>query len=281
MLLTVLGSGTLVPDRDRTGAAYWIEDHETRLLLDCGTGTLHGFGRYGISWPKLTHIALSHFHHDHVGDVAAVLFALKNGLPKSREAPLTILGPPGTARFLRRVESAFGRFVRDPGFPLRVVELEREGCWDDDEVPWALSTFPTPHSEHSIAYRWEGTSGSVGYTGDTGPSPELAVFLEGVDLLISECAASDPTTSDTHLSPKGVAWLADRAQPRLLLLSHMYPPLSPATAPRLVADAGYRGEVATAWDGTVVELRRGAGARIIETGRPVGIADSLAERNPD
>ncbi|HZD06311.1 MAG TPA: ribonuclease Z [Longimicrobiales bacterium] len=276
MRLTVLGSGTLVPDDRRRSPAHLVEDDGVRLLLDCGAGTVHGFQRHGVDWAGVTHVALSHYHTDHVGDFAAFLFALKWGVRPPREAALTVLGPPGLLRFLDALAEAFGASVSDPGFPLEVVELPPHGSWEDPVGGLRLRTHPTRHTEASAAWRVEVRSGAVGYTGDTGPAAGLEAFFAGVDVLIAECSFPDPPPMDTHLTPRGVAEVARGADPGLVLLTHLYPMLDAAAAPALVRAAGFAGRVATAWDGTVVEADGGE-ARLVVPGPPAGATVRDAE----
>lgn len=254
MRLTVLGSGTLLPDDRRRSAAHLVEAADVRLLLDCGSGTVHGFDRHGVSWEELTHLAISHFHTDHVGDVAPLLFALKWGIRPPRDAPLTVLGPPGLRHFMGALGAAFGESVSDPGFPVELVEMRREGSWEAPGGGWGLRTHPTRHTDASVAWRVEAEEGTVGYTGDTGPQPGLGAFFAGVDVLVSECSFPDPSPVDTHLTPRGVAEMARQADPRLLLLTHLYPFLDPRAAAERVTGAGFPGRVRTAWDGTRVEM---------------------------
>ena len=68
------------------------------MLLDGGSGTLHGLARHRVDWPALTHVVVSHYHNDHVGDLSGVLFTLKYGLARAREEPLTLIGPSSTHR---------------------------------------------------------------------------------------------------------------------------------------------------------------------------------------
>lgn len=267
MRLTVLGSGTLVPDDRRRSPAHLVQDSGVRLLLDCGAGAVHGFQRHGLDWSSLTHLVLSHYHTDHVGDVAALLFALKWGVRPSREDPLTVLGPPGLLRFLDALAEAFGSSIADPGFPLEVVEISRHGSWEDPVTGLRLGTHPTHHTEASVAWRVESGNGVVGYTGDTGPRAGLGGFFAGVDVLLTECSFPDPPPMETHLTPRGVAELAREADPGLVLLTHLYPVVDPVEAPGLVRAAGFPGPVATAWDGTRVEVDR-AGTRLAVRGRP-------------
>src|SRR6478672_6871574 len=95
MRLVVLGSGTLLPDDHHRSPSHWIEEGEVRLLLDCGSGSLHGMGRLRLWWRAISHIAITHFHTDHVSDLPAILFALRHGVRPPREEPLVLIGPHG------------------------------------------------------------------------------------------------------------------------------------------------------------------------------------------
>jgi ribonuclease BN (tRNA processing enzyme) len=240
------------------------------VLFDCGAGTVHGFDRYAVDWRTLTHVAVSHFHTDHVGDLAALLWALKHGIREgARTAPLTILGPPGLARHLDALARAHGPFIRDPGFPVVVVEMAREDRWRDRTLDLELACHPTPHTEASVAWRLDAGGLRLGYTGDTGPSDEVGEFLRGAGLLIAECAVADPPELDTHLSPSTVARLLQRARPELALLTHLYPPLEPPAVPDLVRAAGYEGRVAVARDGDTVRVdARGASDPVSNASSP-------------
>lgn len=256
-VLTVLGSGTLLPDHRRHSASYHIEHEGHSIILDCGTGTVHGLSRHGIDWTALDAVAITHYHTDHVGDLAALISAFRF---TERTRPLHLIGPPGFADFLDRLAAAFGPWIVDPGFDVVVRELGEGVVWGRDLVGFDLQACSTPHTEESIALRL-GVTGAVGaasqavigYTGDTGPSDDVARHLSGCRLLVSECGLDDPPEMDRHLSPTGVAGLAAVARPELLVLTHVYPPQKPEEACRAVSRR-YPGRVIAAVDGLRVEI---------------------------
>jgi ribonuclease BN (tRNA processing enzyme) len=262
MRLTVLGSGTLLPDPLHTSPAHWVEFGDVRLLLDCGAGALHGMARERLAWSGLSHLLITHLHTDHVGDLAAILWALRHGIrPPRVEEPLVLLGPRGLRAHLDALAAAHGRHVHDPGFPVQIRELAGGDVYDDPGGRFTIRTHGTPHTDVSLAVRVESPSGTVGYTGDTGPSAALGAFFHGVGALISECSLADPAELTTHLSPRSLAELAGAAAPGLLLVTHLYPTLSPHQLPDLIREAGYVGELLVANDGTKVEIE-GGGARL-------------------
>ncbi|WP_420634071.1 MBL fold metallo-hydrolase [Candidatus Palauibacter sp.] len=252
--LTVVGCGTAVPEGDRAASCYWVSAEDARVLFDCGPGAVQTLARLGLPWGGLTDLVISHFHADHVGALPGLFFAFRHGLETPRERPLTVWGPTGTAHFLERLAHAYGEFVLDPGFPLRIEELT-------PGKPRALPAGPrleahkTPHTDESVAWRLDGTTSSFGYSGDTGPSSALGPFMNGVTALVCECSLDDAQASDNHLSPARVAAVASVARPGLLIVTHVYPHfrLSRDVA-RLVAEAGYTGETCLAREGLRVTL---------------------------
>ncbi len=265
----ILGAGTLVPDDAHRSACHLVQGAPGsdapawQLLLDCGFGAVHGFSRFGIDPRALTHLVLSHFHLDHVGDVAPLLFTYTHAPPGPRTTPFTVVGPPGLEAHLQRLAGLYGDFITAPSFPLEVVELPLEGRWEDPMGRFAVRCAPTLHTDEAVAWRVEAAAGAVvGYTGDTGPRKELGAFLSGSDLLIAECAFNDPPPWDGHLSPAGVARLARDARPGVLVLTHRYPDVDGADLPRQLRDAGWDGPVAVASDGDAWMLGEGSPIRI-------------------
>ena len=252
MRILVLGSGTLRPSPSRGSPAYWIEEGPLKILLDCGAGTLRSLARFGLPWEETTHVLLSHFHTDHVGALAPFLFALKHGVEEGRTLPLEVLAPPGLREHLGHLSRAHGSYVLEPGFPLEVSELvPGEGR---SLASLELSSRATRHTESSLAFRLQGPGGAFGYTGDTGPDPELGAFLHGCRVLVAECSHPDGQGMENHLTPSSLSELAGVADPELLVTVHAYPPLDPASVPHLLAGAGYTGAALPGEDGLALEL---------------------------
>lgn len=258
MRVVTVGTGTVVPDPERASACLWIECGDARAAIDCGSGALRAMARAGLPWGELSHLFLSHFHNDHLNDVPALLFALRHALAVPRASALQIAGPVGTRALFQRWAAALGDWLIEADFPISIAELTPDGA-----VPLGDGTIrvhPTPHTDESVAYRVEGPDGSLGYTGDTGPSDAVADFLAGVDLLIAECSLPDDLAIDHHLTPSRLARLARRARPGRLAVTHVYPQLWGEDLPTLLRAAGYDGSVVVAEDGMEVWPQRGRDA---------------------
>lgn len=255
MRLTVAGCGTAAPEPDRVCSGYFLEHAETRVLLDCGPGVVHHLARFALPWRALDHVAITHFHNDHLGDLPMLLFALKWGAERRRTAPLTVWGPAGLRARLAALAEGLGDHVADPGFPLDVREIA-PGAAARLAPDVELLAAKTPHTDESLAFRVRADRRVLGYTGDTGPSAEVASFLAGSDVLIAECSLPDDDAIATHLSPSTVAALARDAGPGRLLVAHVYPWLEPRDPLRLIAEAGWRGPIERARDGLRVDMGR-------------------------
>lgn len=247
MRFTTLGTGTVSLSPDRSCAGYLLETPEARLLIDCGSGITRRLAALGDRWRTISHVALTHFHIDHHGDLPTLIFAWKYGFLPSRAEPVEIIGPVGTAALLERLAAAYGAWVTAPGFPLTVREITPQ---DALELPGglALTCHPVPHTPESVAYSMVRGGRRIVFTGDTGPSAELAAWARGCDLLVAECSLPTGMHIPEHLTPEQCGELAAEAAPRHLALTHFYPPVEQVDI-RAVVARSYAGPVTLAHDG--------------------------------
>ena len=63
--LTILGSNSALPTKDRFPTAHALNVHERFFLIDCGEGTQLQMSKYGVRFSRLDHIFISHLHGDH------------------------------------------------------------------------------------------------------------------------------------------------------------------------------------------------------------------------
>lgn len=252
MKLTIVGCGTAAPDPERAASGYFVEAGGLKLLLDCGPGVVHHLARFHLDWQNISHLVITHYHNDHIGDVPALFFAWKWGMLPPRSAPLHILAPKGMQKRMKQMANAMGRHVVDPGFEVVVHELGGEDERLLNDVVH-VKTLSTPHTSESIAFRIDAPDGTLGYTGDTGYSEQVSTFLSRVDLLIMECSLPDELPMDTHLTPSSAARMAQQANPGALVLTHAYPQLDRSKHAELVRHAGWSGDTVIAQDGMVIE----------------------------
>jgi len=251
MKLTVLGAGTCMLSPARGCSGYLVESGPVRLRLDAGAGTMHTMTRLGLPWETITHQFISHFHLDHCGELAPLLWCLKHGLRAPRSTPLEILGPVGLRALLEQTSQLHGAKLFEQEFPVSVRELRPgEALAVGDGV--TLRVAKTPHTAESLAVRVEAAGRALGYTGDTEWSDDLPAFFGDADLLVAECSYIELPAGSRHLDPRRAASLAREAGARRLIATHFYfDPDEERLADRLAAT--YDGGITVASDGVVVD----------------------------
>lgn len=250
MKLTVIGSGTGVPDRRRGSPCCHLQTDGGSLIFDLGSGSVRQLWRRGIDIRKADVLALSHFHPDHTADVVPYFFALRN--PRfGHGGRLALVGPAGTESYLAALEGVYGRWMKPEGLALSVHELPRGRL---DFPDWTIATAPTGHTPESIAFRVEPSAGGVFvYGGDSPYSDDLVALSAGADLLLLECSFPEGRPEKGHLTPSEAGRVASGAGVRRLVLTHFYPEtegedlLEPASR-------HFSGEVTAAFDGLEVEV---------------------------
>lgn len=252
MRLTTIGTGTAAPWATRVQAGHLVEAGSVRALFDCGSGVATRFATLGLDWRDLTHVVLTHFHADHLLDIPTLLTAWRWGMLPPRTTPLTIVGPAGTRSIVDQLTTTLGIGYREYGFPIDFREVA-----PDDGLELApgvsLRAKKVPHTAESVAYWVEARGRRVVYSGDTGYDEELARWASGADVFLCECSLPDAMGIPSHLTPSGVADLAAIAKPRLLALTHLYPPLEGLDVPAAVG-ARFAGPVVVAYDGWSIQL---------------------------
>jgi len=119
MSLTVhlLGTSASRPTVERNVASLAVHREGETLMFDCGEGTQRQMMRYGISF-ALHDIFFTHMHADHL---LGVIGLIRTMALQGRTDALTLWGPKGTAKVLKRVE---GLGFERATFPLRILEIE-------------------------------------------------------------------------------------------------------------------------------------------------------------
>ena len=222
--VTVLGSGTCVPSLTRSACALLMTAGASKLMFDVGPGSMRRLLEAGVRIQEISHLCVTHFHPDHTGELAPLLFANKYPDAGLRREPLTIMGGPGFIDFMARLEGVYGHWIRLDGGTLALVEAAAEGRWRYSADDWHLETLPVRHNPESVAYRLTaGDGASVVYSGDTDYSENLVTLARDADLLICEAARPDEHPVAGHLTPSMAGRMAAEAGARRLMLTHFYP----------------------------------------------------------
>lgn len=146
MELTILGTSSMVPTKDRNHSAVLLSYKSEGILIDCGEGTQRQIRKAGISPGKITKILISHWHGDHVFGLPGLLQTMSS----LEHEKLQIYGPAGTKR---HVELMFKAFKFRPGISLEINEVERGVFFENKE--FELSCLPLEHSVPCLGFRFQ------------------------------------------------------------------------------------------------------------------------------
>ncbi len=173
MKLTVLGSGTYLPDPERGAPGFLLQHGTTNVLVDCGSGTLQRLARAGFDPVGLDAIVITHRHIDHCADLPAILFHIKHLPSPARLRDLPIFAGTGFQAHLDALIEAYGSSLEPTAFDLVVHELPTDGPGHTTiEEGLELDTQPAVHAAGALHLRFRNEEGlTVAFSGDSSSSP--------------------------------------------------------------------------------------------------------------
>jgi ribonuclease BN (tRNA processing enzyme) len=181
MKVTVVGCSPAWPNPGSAQSGYLVEG-SGRLLVDCGPGVLPRL-RQQEGWPRVDAIAITHFHLDHWGDIVPWVWGSQYG--PARDVPRVQLwvGPGGKDE-LRHFGAHFGtETMFEDAFDLR--EYSNGETFEAAEL--RVTPHRVPHYDiETYAFRITDGTRTLAYSGDSGPSDQLAELARDADLFLCE-----------------------------------------------------------------------------------------------
>ena len=244
--ITLLGTGSPIPDPNRAGPSTLVRAGGQVFLVDCGRGVLQRAAAVGVGAAGLSALLLTHLHSDHIGDLGDLLITRWITTFAPEPAPLPIIGPPGTAE---TVEATLKALRHDIGYRIahhadlnappavEVHECTEGPAWDRDGV--SIRVAPTDHRPvaPTIGFRIESGPTSVVLAGDSVPCAGLDELASGADALVHTVIRKDIVINipqqrlqdicDYHSSVEEAAATAARAGVGTLVMTHYVPALVP------------------------------------------------------
>lgn len=206
MKLTLLGVFGLYPAPGHGCSSYLVEDGETRILLDCGSGSLSRLTAIRPGPLALDAIVLSHLHADHAGEIDLYRYMLEFGFGR---APIPVYAPETE----RLQYAAFAPFETYDGMNVRIGSL-------------SLRFTEVRHAVKTMGVRITNDQGhSLFYTGDTCLFDGLTDAADGADLLLADACLideSNPKALRNHMTVAQVESLRREAHCARAVLTHRF-----------------------------------------------------------
>ena len=242
--VVMLGTGTPLPDPERSGPSIAVVMDNHAYLFDVGTGVVRRAAaatkQKGIAGlePRTLRVAfLTHLHTDHTLGLPDLMLT---PWTMGRTEPLELWGPKGTRAMVDGILAAYHEDItirttslegsNPTGYKVNVHEIEPGDVYKDGNI--TVKPFLVKHGEwkQALGYRIEASGRVIVYSGDTSPTESIVENCHGCDYLISEAytlASFDLVSPHWqtyrhayHVSTRELGDIATRAKPRLLILTH-------------------------------------------------------------
>jgi len=243
--VVLLGTGTPIPDPERSGPALAIVVNGASYIVDAGPGVVRRAvaaalrdSMPALRAPNLRYVFITHLHSDHTLGLPDIMLT---PAVMHRKGPLTVYGPPGTRAMVDRILDAYREDIDlrvhklERGDPesYRIVVHEVQGGTIYSDANVTVTAFRVLHGSWptSLGYRFDARGRSIVVSGDTRASDAVVDACHGCDVLVHEVyskkgfdrlpAGDQKYHSTFHTSAVELGDLATRAQPKLLLLTHI------------------------------------------------------------
>jgi len=245
--VVLLGTGTPVPDPDRSGPATAIVVDDRAYLVDFGPGIVRRAESAALTRripavePGNLKVAFAtHLHSDHTAGYSDLIFT---GWTSGRRVPLEVYGPSGLQSMTEHILQAYRVDIetrtnpdgpmrdagRSPdGWKVNAHEIKAGVIYKDEKV--TVTAFVTKHAMESYGYCFDTPDRSIVISGDTNPTEETIKACNGCDVLLHEAQmlelyAKMPErlhsfVTKYHTTTEQLAALATEAKPKLLVVYH-------------------------------------------------------------
>jgi ribonuclease Z len=255
--VTLLGTGTPIPSKDRFGPCTLVEAGNQKLLIDAGRGATIRLAQLDIPIGRIDALLLTHFHSDHTVGVPDIwLTGWLESHFGTRRTPLRVVGPRGTEALMSGLRRAYADDIRirmaderlgAAGIAVAVQEYDGD-CVVYDQGGVKVIAFEVDHGDMikpAYGYRIEYDDRSAVISGDTRFNENVIAHGAGADLLVHEVAIARPEllrepyiqrimAHHTTAAEAGVVF--SRTRPKLAVYTHLVFLASKHVPPATVAD---------------------------------------------
>ena len=286
------GTGSPMTNPNRAGPCNVVVAGSQVLVIDMGENGNRNLNMMGISAGDVDALLLTHFHSDHIDGLGPLM--LYHWTRGTSTAPLPVYGPEGVEQVVAGFNAAYaldhsyriahhGEEVvpsSGGGAAARPFALEGNSAVVLQSGGVTVTAFRVDHDpiKPAVGYRFDYKGRSVCISGDAAKSDNLIATCKGADLIVHDAlqpqmlrevgaafaAQGKATTAkiftdieDYHATPEQAAESAQAAGARMLVLSHLVPPLPFAYLyPSFLGDAPARfdGGIVVGEDGMLFSL---------------------------
>lgn len=156
MEITILGTSSMVPTKERNVQSFYLEDKGEGILFDCGEGTQRQMNIASINRNKVRKILISHWHGDHVSGLIGILQTVGNQLGTyedefEKDKPeLHLYGPKGTKEHMTHLMKATVAEIGKINIIVHELEMKYQKFFENEN--YELWCTPLRHSTPVLGF---------------------------------------------------------------------------------------------------------------------------------
>jgi ribonuclease Z len=280
MKITLLGTGSPIPDPTRAGPCTLVQAGGENVMVDCGRGALMRLLAAGVFPGMVSTCLVTHLHSDHITDLNDLVTTRWVMMPVN--VPLRVIGPPGIRAVVDAMLQMLApdqQYRHDHHDDLRAggpLTVDVEEVVPGDSFTVGAMSGTVHETDHrpvrpSIGFRLECDGKVVALAGDTLPCTGVDEMCRGADAYVQTVIRHDLVAAladalpngqrmrdilDYHSSVEQAAQTAARAGVKNLVLTHYVPPMAPGQEDdwRSRTSAHFTGPVILGPDLTSIEV---------------------------
>jgi len=280
MKVTLLGTGSPIPDPNRAGPSTLVQAAGQHIVVDCGRGCVMRMTAAGVFPPFVSAILLTHLHSDHISDLNDIVTS--RWIMSPNPIVTKIFGPVGTKQIvegLRTMLSLDEQYRLDhhadlrsgPGMQIEVTEVSPGDSFSIGDVKVVVGRTDHRPVSPTVGYRFEAEGKVAALAGDTVPCAELDALCASADVYVQTVLRPDLVDAmrkmlpaqaprlgdilDYHSSVEDAGQTAARAGVKTLVLTHYVPAMQLGQEADWIAQAAkhFSGKIVAGPDLTSVE----------------------------
>ena len=270
MKVTLLGTGSPIPDALRAGPCTLVQAGGENVMVDCGRGALMRLMAAGVFPGMVSTVLVTHLHSDHITDLNDLVTTRWVMMPIN--VPLRVIGPPGTRAVVDAMLQmlAFDQQYRhdhhddlraNGPLAVNVEEVTPGASFTIGAVSGTVHETDHRPVKPSIGFRLEHDGRVVALAGDTVPCAGVDEMCRNADVYVQTVIRHDLVAAladalpngrrmrdilDYHSSVEQAAQTAARAGVKNLVLTHYVPPMAPGQ------EDDWRAQATPHFDGPVI-----------------------------
>lgn len=142
----LLGTGGMMPLKNRKLTAFYMRYNGHCVLIDCGEGTQVAIKEAGFTFKPIDVICFTHFHADHISGLPGLLLGMGN---EGRTEPVKMIGPKG----LKKVVNSLRVIAPELPFEIEFFEISDEATFEFEGI--LITPFMVKHRITCFGYKTE------------------------------------------------------------------------------------------------------------------------------